>query len=270
MIISENQKGLLLLSMTSAILTGIVSSIGIINPKIYLPMTPQEMLPGAVSQDIISLVAAMGLLAAILAIKKGFNRAWLIWLGFSGYLLYAYAIYSFDRVYNNFFLLYVAIFGLSVYIIIIFFKNADLACFEGTVKRSLPRKIVGAYFIILVLMFFMVWMSQILPGIQKHEPPVGNSIFVLDLSFFLPLLTIGAVLLLKKKPFGDFLAAILLIKIGTLGFSVFLGELLRPFFQQELDPPMIALFAFLGLGALFFAVIFLHRLGRLEEAKYSN
>ncbi|NJL81092.1 MAG: hypothetical protein HC917_24055, partial [Richelia sp. SM2_1_7] len=63
----------------------------------------------------------------------------------------------------------------------------------------------------------------------------------LDLAFVLPLLVIGAVLLFRKKPFGDLLAPVILIKAGTLGFSVFLGELLKPYFGQGLDPFMIGL-----------------------------
>jgi len=77
MIKIENRNGLFLLTLISAALVGIVSCLGIINPQVYLPMTPQEMIPGAVSQDIISLAAVIGLIVTIGAIKRGSNRAWL-------------------------------------------------------------------------------------------------------------------------------------------------------------------------------------------------
>lgn len=260
MINKENYKVIFILSVISSLLAAIVSLSGITNIQIYSPLTPHELLPGAMSQDIVALISAIGIVVAIRQIIKGCNLAWLVWLGFTGYLLYAYAIYSFDRVYNNFFLIYIAIFGLSLYTIILFFMHADLSQFDFTKNITLPRKSVGLYFLILVLMFLMVWLSIVIPGMHNNKPPVGNSIFVLDLSFFLPLLTIGAFQLFAKKPFGDFLASILLIKMGALGFSVFLGELLRPFFEQQLNFPMISLFAFLGLGSILLAVIFIGKL----------
>jgi hypothetical protein len=260
MINKENYKVLFRLSVISSLLAAIVSLSGITNIQIYSPITPNDLLPGAMSQDIVSLISAIGIVISIRQIIRGSNLAWLAWLGFTGYLLYAYAIYSFDRVYTNFFLLYIAVFGLSLYSIILFFIYSDLSKFDFSKNKKLPRKSVGVYFLLLVIMFLMVWLSIVVPAILNNKPPEGNSIFVLDLSFFLPLLTIGAFQLFAKKPFGDFLASILLIKMGILGFSVFLGEILRPLFEQQLNFPMISLFAFLGLGSILLAVIFISKL----------
>jgi hypothetical protein len=63
---------------------------------------------------------------------------------------------------------------------------------------------------------------------------------------------------------GDLLAPVILIKAGTLGFSVFLGELLKPYFGQVLDPFMIGLFAVLGLGSLSFAGLIFSRFGQVK------
>lgn len=109
----------------------------------------------------------------------------------------------------------------------------------------------------------MVWLSQILPAIGRGLQSGINTVFVMDLAFFLPLLAIGGVLLFRKQPFGDFLAAVILIKAGVLGFSVFLGELLKPYFGQAIDPFMLGLFAVLGFGSLVFAGLTFARLGQL-------
>lgn len=258
------RKFIFVLSGISAVLTLIVSASGILDPDIYLPMTPENLIPGAVSQDIVSFISAIGIILSLLFAKKGSDRAWLVWTGFTGYLLYAYGIYSFDRVYNFFFLIYIAIFGLALYSLILFFTYTDFRSFKRSPERKLPRRTAGAYLILLVIMFLMIWLSIIIPGMAKNNPPDGNSIFIFDLSFFLPLLVIAAFQLFRKIPFGDILASILLLKMGILGISVLLGELIRPIFSQVLDPPMIVIFTILGIGGLIFALLFLKRLGTLS------
>ncbi|NJM17322.1 MAG: hypothetical protein HC836_04335 [Richelia sp. RM2_1_2] len=120
------------------------------------------------------------------------------------------------------------------------------------------------YLLFLSALFYIVWLSQILSTIGSGIPSGINTVWVLDLAFVLPLLVIGAVLLFRKKPFGDLLAPVILIKAGTLGFSVFLGELLKPYFGQGLDPFMIGLFAVLGLGSLTLAGLTFSRFGQVH------
>jgi len=228
-------------------------------------MTPPEMMPGTMSQDILSLAAAFGLIYCLSAIRRGSGKAWLWWLGLTGYLLYAYGLYAFERLYNGFFLLYIGIFSCCIYSVILFFRSADLRIFKETLNRRAPRTGTAVYLLVLVMIFTLVWMRMILPAIKSHVPPNGSSIFVMDLAFFLPLLTIAAVQLLKRRPLGDFLAPVLLIKMGVLGLSVFLGGLLAPHYGQPLDWPMLGLFALLGVGGAVLALHFLRRLGPLSS-----
>ena len=216
------------------------------------------------SQDIISLIASLGLFACLMTIKRGANRAWLIWLGLTAYLFYAYALYALDAIYNNFFLCYIAIVGLTIYTTILFFANVNLDFFQRIEERQIPRKIIGIYLLFLAALFYIVWLSQIFSTIRSGVSSGINTVWVLDLAFFLPLLAIAAVLLFRRKPLGDLLAPVVLIKAGTLGFSVFLGELLKPYFGQILDPFMIGLFAILSLGSLTFAGITFSRFGQLK------
>ena len=260
MIEARHRKSLFVLSVITSVITIAVSAAGIIYISIYKGIVPAKMLPGVMSQDIVSFISAFGLLVTMCLIKKGSGRAWIVWLGLTGYLLYAYALYAFDGVYNLFYLFYVAIFGLCVYTVIMFFIKADFSVFTTDYKKALPRKSAAVFLLVLTVMFLLIWMSMIIPGILANEPPAGNSIFVMDLSFFLPLLVICAFQLLHGRPFGDFLASVLLVKMGTLGFSVFLGELLNPLFGRGLHPPMIAVFALLSLGGIMFAVLYLNRL----------
>ncbi|MGB3757490.1 MAG: hypothetical protein WBA07_14120 [Rivularia sp. (in: cyanobacteria)] len=258
------QTPLFILSGLTAAIAGVISFVGILNNQIYLPFTPEELLPGVMSQDIISLLASLGLLVCLVAIRRGANRAWTIWLGLTGYFFYAYALYAFGAIYNRFFLCYIAIVGLTIYAAIIFFANVNLDFFQRVEERQIPRKIISIYLFFLSALFYIIWLSQIFSTIRSGVSSGINTVWVLDLAFVLPLLVIGAVLLFRKKPLGDLLAPVILIKAGTLGFSVFLGELLKPYFGQVLDPFMIGLFAVLGLGSLSFAGLTFSRFGQLH------
>lgn len=255
----------MLSGLTSAI-AFIVSWGGILSPQIYLPFTPPQILPGAISQDIISVIASLGIVVCAIAIQRGVNRAWLIWLGLLGYLFYGYALYALDAIYNQFFLAYIAIVGLTVYTAIIFFAHLNLDYYQRITEPSIPRKVLAIYLLFLFTLFHIVWLSQILPAIGSGLQSGVNTVFVLDLAFFLPLLAICAVLLLHRKPFGDLLAPVILIKTGTLGVSVFLGELLKPQFGQTIDPFMVGLFAVMGFASLAFAGLTLTQFGQITPS----
>ena len=186
--------------------------------------------------------------------------AWLIWVGLLGYLFYAYALYAFDRVYNPFFLFYVAIMGLALYSLIFFFMEAPLNRSSVRPHSNPPRRATAVLLLALVMLFLTLWLSILLPAMGSRIPPEGNSIFVQDLAFFLPLLTIVAVLLWRRKPLGDALAVPLLVKVGTLGISVLIGALVAPWFGHPLNMGDMATYAALGLGPLLFIGPFLRAL----------
>jgi len=249
-------RTLAILSYAAAGLAMIAAMAGLCNLEMYRRLTPDHLMPGTMSQDLVSLLSALGVMLALTAARRGSRRAGLIWLGLTGYLMYAYGIYAFDRLYTPLFPVYIAILGLCIYAIIMFFIHLDPSAFL-TGKGNPPRRTTAVYFLILTSMFLMLWMSQIIPGIRDQSPPPGNSIFVMDLAFFLPLLTTCAVLLFRKNLWGDLLAAALLVKMGVLGFSVLLGALLAPLFSRPLVIAELGIYAFLGLGGLALAGVFL-------------
>ncbi len=257
MVNQSDRRILFLLSGLAAFITLGVAGYSLANLSVYQPGTPEKLLPGAASQDIVSLVAAIGLIVCILFIRRGSGSTWLIWVGLLGYLFYAYALYNFERLYNPLFLFYIAILGLTVYSLIGFFMRADLTAIRAKDGRNPLRRGAAVLFLVLVAMFVFLWLSILLPAMRSRIPPDGSTIFVLDLAFFLPLLTIEAGLLFKKAALGDALVIPILIKVGALGLSVLLGTLIAPWFGQELDAASVGIYAILGLGPLLFVIPFL-------------
>lgn len=258
--ISERSVLFVLSGIASIIALG-VAGYSLTHPSIYRELIPDRFLPGTFSQDMVSVLAAFGLLLCIGLIRRGRSIAWLVWTGLLGYLFYAYALYSFDRLYTPLFLFYLAIMGCTIYALILFFRCADLSVLQlRPGRKHPPRKPVAALFLLLAVLFVVLWLSIIIPGMRDRTPPEGNSILVLDLAFVLPLLAIEARLLAEKAPLGDVLAIPILIKAGTLGLSVLIGTLLAPWFNQEIQFGSVLIYALMGGGPLLLILPFLRAL----------
>lgn len=260
MIRTSHRRALFVLSALAALITLGVAGYSLVDQTVYQPSTPESLMPGAVSQDLVSFLAAAGLFLCIIFIHRGREVAWLIWVGLLGYLFYAYALYCFEGVYNQLYLFYIAILGLVIYSIIVFFMRADLGAIHPKPGKKPPRKPAAVLLLLLVVMFVALWLTILIPAMRERIPPDAGTIFVLDLAFFLPLLVIEAVLLFRSAQLGDALAVPVLVKIGTLGVSVLIGALLAPAFGQEIDLASVGIYALLGLGPLVFAVLFLSSL----------
>ncbi len=238
---------LLRLSDAAAILTLAAVAAALILPAPYAAV-PDHLRPGAWSQDTISAPAALALLAVNARLRRGWARGWLIWAGLIGYLIYAYGLYSFDRVMNPAYVLYLAILSVSAFAALRFLRAVELGTL-GAAPKPPPRRLVAGLFTLLLVLFVPLWMVQLLPAMTARAPLPGQTIFVLDLAFALPLTGLTAVLLWRGSPVGDLLAIPMLMKVTVLGVSVFLGTLYTwLFFDGPFMPFDLALYALMGFG----------------------
>lgn len=90
---------------------------------------------------------------------------------------------------------------------------------------------------------------MIAPAMTVRQPLPGQTIFVLDLAFALPLSALTAVLLWRGHPVGGLLAIPMLMKVAVQGVSVFLGTFYTwAFFGDPFMPFDLALYALMGFG----------------------
>ena len=238
---------LLRLSDAAAVLTLAAVAAALLLPASYIAV-PDHLRPGAWSQDTISAPAALVLLAVNWRLRQGWNKGWLIWAGLIGYLIYAYGLYSFDRVMNPAYPLYLVILSLSVSAALLFLRAVDPGALS-TGTRGPPRRAVAGLFGLLVVVFATLWLVQLLPAMAARQPLPGQTIFVLDLAFALPLTGLTAYLLWRGSPLGDLLAIPMLMKVAFLGVAVFLGTLYAwAFFEGPLMGFDLALYALMGFG----------------------
>jgi len=217
----------LLLSVLVAFLVLIASAAGIFLKSIYA----RETLSGAVQgigQDIVNLVAIVVLLIATYFINKGSFKAILVWSGVLLYLLYAYVIYAFDVHFNSLFLVYVAILGLSFYVLVGSVIHMHLNDLSATFSANTRAKAVSIFLFILGSVFALLWLREEIPALLTGTIPLSdtevnmptNPVHVLDLAFFLPGVFLTALLLWKRKTLGYLLAGPLLVFCALMGTAI--------------------------------------------------
>lgn len=247
----------LLLALLSAAGAIVASVAGIADQDIYRPFTPEGLMPGTLSQDVVSLLAALGVLVCVPLARRGSRKPRLVMLGLLGYLLYAYATYCFEGICNGLYILYIAVLGLSVYSIILLLRDAGSVELRVKEGRRIPRRSLALFLLLLALLFTVMWLSILVPSMMERTCPEAATILVLDLSFFIPLLVVEAWMLMAGRRMGAFLALPILVKLSALGISVLLGALLAPLYGMPLEPSEVAVYAFMGLLPAAFAIPFL-------------
>lgn len=185
--------------------------------------------------DLVTLfVAVPGLLAALFLTKRGSQRAQLVWLGMLDYMLYNFAFYLFGASFNQFFLLYVALFTLSIYAMIFALIGIDAKAIGQKFGAKTPVKIIGGYMLFVAIGLGTVYTAQSLGFVATGQVPqivtkTGHPtsvIFALDLSLLVPALVLGALWLFKRQPWGYVLAAITSIKGATYTLVLTAGSLI--------------------------------------------
>lgn len=271
--ISERMKKMIrnlgknrILWLLVALLSLIAALVGVSNPGIYGHVVSTKIMPGVLSQDLMTIVASIIVLFLIVRIKEKDSIKQMVILGIIGYLFYGYGIYVIERLYNVLYFVYMAIFGLSFYSIVYSVANIRKEMLPN-VQLPKPIRIVSVGFLLInPLIFYPLWISQLLPLIQSSQKiEFIYSIYILDLCFILPLFIIVAMMTAKNEGLGLLLTPALLVKGFTLLFSVALGGILKPLYHKPGDTGEIWLFLSLSIVFLVLTVVYFRKLTMNSE-----
>lgn len=188
---------------------------------------------GAVQEqgnDLVTLVLSVPLfVVSAYYAAKGSLRGRLVWTGMLFYFLYTYAMMSFMTTYNQLFLVYVAIYSLSL--------GASLLTLDvNMVKQSLagaPVKSAASFMFLMSLVLTLMW-----------------------LGILVPLGLITGYLLLKRNAWGYALASVVLIKGATYGTAVLSMALFQVLNGIEIFVPFAVALIVLVLAAVALNIVF--------------
>lgn len=222
-----NRKLLLSMSIPLAVFMGFTSAIGLLFPEIYYGTTPNWELQ-TIGQDAVDLLLILPVLVvSSIYARNGGRLPSSVWAGTNIYIVYTFVIYCFDVKFNALFMLYCFILGLASFSTAAFlYKTVK----EGDMLQatSVARKFTGYFFIVLSVLFYFTWLSDIVPAVIEGRKPAAlldtglftNPVHVLDLSIILPLVFVVGVLTLKGNSFALALAPALLVFFVLMDITI--------------------------------------------------
>ena len=223
----KNLAILRVLTVLLALSLTLVSVAGAFLPSTYERDAASMAAQGA-GQDLVDLFLVVPLLLGSFYLLTRDNKvAALVYGGILFYILYSFIIYALGVHFNRLFLLYCATLGISTYAFILFMR--DIQHQEvGTWFERAPVKLVSFYLLFVALIFYALWLSSIIPAlIQNTIPPdvadyglLVNPVHVIDLSFALPGLIIGALLVRKRKRLGFIIVSLALVFLILLTLAL--------------------------------------------------
>ncbi len=242
----------------SAFLSLTAALAGVMYPDIYSSVASTDVISGVISQDIVTIILSVIILFFVAGIKEDDSKKQIIIIGILGYLFYAYGIYVIERFYNGLYFLYMAIFALAFYSIVYSVANIGKDILQKVKLPSAVRNVSVGFSLLIPVLFTILWTSQILSFIQAGtKPEFMYSIFILDMCFIFPAFIIIIIKAIRKEGLGLLLLPVTFINGFTLLFSVALGALLKPLFNQTMNAGELLLYlgvstVFLILAAVYF------------------
>jgi hypothetical protein len=220
-----------------------------------------------VGQDIVTLLIGIPLLVAgIVLFGKGTLRGQLLLTGAFGYFLYTYGAMCFLTAFNPLFLVYVALFSMSLFGFILSMMNLDVAEVVRHISDGFPRRAIATYFIIIALFLSLAWLRLVTVPSLTWTPPYGLEsaitlvIQALDLGVIVPVSFITATLLTRKSGWGYVLSSVLLIKIVMMGAALIAMIISQLIAHVEIDPITSVFFVLISISGIIFGIITLRNI----------
>lgn len=205
----------------------VASAAGVFVPAAYEAETANWAAQGR-GQDVANLVLFPALLLLAWRAARGSVRALLGWVGVAAYGAYSYLLYAGWVHFGGLFLVYVAVFGLSVWAVAAGLAVVDPVRLRAMVRPTAPVRAVGAVLAGVGALFGLLWLSEIVPATVDGVTPqtlvdtglVTNPVWVLDLAIVLPAMVVAGVLLRRGRALGYLLAVPLLAFGAAMGVAI--------------------------------------------------
>ncbi|KAB1198708.1 hypothetical protein GJR99_14740 [Haloferax sp. MBLA0078] len=216
----------LVASVLTLVLTVVATAVGLFVPDFY--RDAPALVTQVYGQDALTLAVAVPVLAGSLyAAVRGSLRGYVVWLGVTGYLLYTYASYAFMTAFNELYLVYVALFALTLVTLVGGILRLDATALRDRMRAHSVRSDV-VFQVTVAVVVAALWLAEIIPATLAGTVPASirdtgvpvNVIHTLDLAVFLPALLLSAYWLWQRDARGYVLTGVLLVKATTLGLAV--------------------------------------------------
>jgi hypothetical protein len=204
------------------------------------------------------------LLIALWLYARGSVSGGLLLSGALAYLLYTYSSLAFGAAYNNLFLIYITLTGLTLYGFVLLLMSFDARSVQARFAEGTSQRGIGIFLIVSGMILFCIWLLlSIVPALLAGTVPVEVAsyttiiTFVWDMALIAPALVLSGILLLRREPLGYLLAPVMLVFTDVLGSSLLvmgIGQQLAGLMSVGQFIGFVVSFAILTLFSLGFTV----------------
>jgi hypothetical protein len=215
------------------------------------------------ANDLVTLLLGLPLLAGSFWLaRRGSLRGRIMLAGTLGFILYTYITMCFGATYNPFFLVYVALFSLSLFTFVLVMMTFDLASLPASFSPKLPRGWIAGLLLFAAAFLSLAWLGRVAatwkPGVVAVlQNTTSMFIQVMDLGIVVPVCVLAAILLLRRRPWGYLLASVGMVKFLTLGIAVSVMGINMARLGVPTSPIELGIFPTLAVTNLVMTVILL-------------
>ena len=265
-------KAILFISVPLIILLILGSCAGILTTDLYINETPNWKAQ-SFGQDLINLfLIAPSLIAATFFAYKNNTSAIKIHAGINLYLIYTFVLFCFDVHFNQLFFLYCCCLGLSFYSFVYFIYSNSRYYNENYLNKSRHR-LIGFYLITVALVFYILWLAEIVPAIIFNSMPqsvidVGlptNGVHVLDLAIILPGIFITGILFLNRKQLGFTLGPVILTFFVLMNITIGVLAIVMKFKGIQSDLTLTVIMVILAVISLILLIGSLRNINYIKK-----
>jgi hypothetical protein len=226
-----------------AALVALTAIAGLALPGLYAGTACGASREAFLGQDAVSFLILAFFVPAILSARRSSLRGEIITLGCLAYYGYTYGYYAFGLADTTLYLIYLAVFGASVYAFIFL-----AAAFTG-LAIELPPLLGPA----------LAWR----PAGMK----TSSAFIVMDLALLFPGMIIAAYLILRRRSEGCFFSGVLLVKTATLMPAIVAADAIDLVERGTLLDPSFDLVALVFFaGSLLLSIIYFRSLPKVPSS----
>lgn len=217
--------------------------------------------PIFVGTDLVIFAIAISFLIFLIVSKNQESKK-IIQIGYYTVFSYYAASVAFSTMMNEMLLVYIAAFGLSLFLLISSILKLDLSLITKNMENQKISKI-HLVFLIISGLSVSVWLFEIFEVIFHGRPSeiIGmmstEPTFVIDLAIVLPTCIMSMILLKKKQGLGAVLSLMMMSLLSAVGLIVISQTLVQNYFGIEISLfemiVYVVVFVILAIFSIYFA-----------------
>jgi hypothetical protein len=219
----------------------------------------QRVVAEGIGWDIFTLFGAVpALLLCLIWLARGTLRARLFAVGVLAYLFYQYLMYSVAWAFGPLFLLFVAIYAMSLVAIVRILVTVNMEELGSRTGPRFPALGMGIFSLAMAALLIIMWLARVVAAVNGKIEGVllGQTTLVvqaLDLGLVVPLAVFTGVTALRRRPIGYLLSSVVVIKGAAMAAAICAMLIAARIVEGALELVPFIIFAAAASAALWLA-----------------